>query len=79
MNNFGRVVRLALHYRFTFIGSIICALMVGLLWGANIGVVFPIINVAFENESPQKWIAAEIDKANEKIVAKRAEIVSIRS
>ena len=75
MNNFGRVVRLALHYRFTFIVSIICALMVGLLWGANIGVVFPIINVAFENESPQKWIAAEIDKANEKIVAKRAEIV----
>ena len=74
MNNFGRVVRLALHYRFTFIASIICALMVGLLWGANIGVVFPILKVAFENESPQQWIESEIADAEKTLVDKRTEI-----
>ena len=73
MKDFVRVLRLALHYRFTFLASIVCALMVGLLWGANIGVVFPIIEVAFENESPQKWIESEIASADEKIVARRAE------
>ena len=79
MNNFGRVVRLALHYRFTFIASIICAIMVGLLWGANIGVVFPILKVAFENESPQQWIEVEIANAEKTIVDKRAEIAELES
>ncbi|MEA1950100.1 MAG: ABC transporter ATP-binding protein [Planctomycetota bacterium] len=74
MNNFGRVVRLALHYRFTFIVSIITALLVGLLWGANIGVVFPIIKVAFENESPQQWLESEIVGAHKKIADKRSQI-----
>lgn len=74
MKNFGRVVRLALRYRFTFIASIICALMVGLLWGANIGVVFPILKVAFENESPQQWIETEIANAEKSIVAKQTQI-----
>ncbi|MBN2296335.1 MAG: ABC transporter ATP-binding protein [Pirellulales bacterium] len=74
MSNFGRVVRLALHYRFTFIASMITALMVGLLWGANISVVFPIIKVAFENESPQQWIESEIAAAEKKIAEKQSQI-----
>ena len=77
MSSFVRVVRLALHYRFTFIASLLSAVMVGLLWGANIGVVFPIIKVAFENESPQKWIETEIANAHKKIADDRAEISEI--
>ena len=79
MKNLGRVIRLALHYRFTFLASIVSALMVGILWGGNIGVVFPIIEVAFKNESPQKWIASEIAAANAKITEKQAEIADLKT
>ena len=43
MKNFGRALRLALHYRWTFAGSVACALMIAVLWGGNIGTVYPIV------------------------------------
>jgi len=61
MKNFGRVLRLALRYRLTFAASLICALMVGILWGANIGTVFPFLKVAFKGQSLQQWLSSEID------------------
>jgi len=61
MKNFGRALRLALRYRLTFAASIICALAVGVLWGANIGTVFPFLKVAFKGQSLQQWLDLEID------------------
>ena len=43
MKNFLRVLRLSLRYRFTFVASIVCALGVGVLWGGNIGAVYPFV------------------------------------
>ena len=63
MNNFSRVVRLALHYRFTVAGSLLSALVVAILWGGNIGAVYPFMKVAFEGKSLQQWIDAEIVKS----------------
>jgi ATP-binding cassette subfamily B protein/subfamily B ATP-binding cassette protein MsbA len=63
MKNFGRVLRLCLQYRFTVAASMICALLVGLLWGANIGTVYPFVQVAFEDRSLQQWIDNEIRAA----------------
>lgn len=63
MRNFGRVVRLSLRYRFTVILSIIAALGVAVLWGANIGTVYPFVEIAFQGDSLQKWVEVKIDKA----------------
>ena len=63
MKNFGRVLRLALRYRLTFVASIVCALAVGVLWGGNIGTVYPVVKVAFENESLHRWVDQEIADA----------------
>ena len=60
MNNFARVVRLALRYRFTF--AVCRALAVAVLWGGNIGAVYPFMKVAFEGKSLQQWVDGEIDK-----------------
>jgi len=68
MKNFGRVVRLALRYRLTFIVSIISALLVAVLWGGNISAVYPVIKVAFQGESLQDWVVGEIDKSQQAIV-----------
>ncbi len=63
MKNFGRVVRLALRYRFTLAVSLLCALGVGLLWGANIGTIYPFVEIAFQGDSLQQWVDSEIDKS----------------
>ncbi len=62
MNNFSRTLRLALRYRLTFAASICCALSVALLWGVNIGGVYPIVEVIFHGQSMQQWATSEIDK-----------------
>ena len=60
MKNFGRALRLALHYRWTFAGSVVCALMIAVLWGGNIGTVYPIVEVAFQGQSLHQWVDVRI-------------------
>ncbi len=62
MKSFGRVVRLALQYRFSFIAAVGCALMVGLFWGANISAVYPLVELVFQEEpqSLNDWVDAQI-------------------
>jgi ATP-binding cassette, subfamily B, bacterial MsbA len=67
MNNFSRVVRLALQYRFSFLASVVCALGVGLFWGANIGALYPCAQVTFQENSLQGAIDAKIDDSTKRI------------
>lgn len=72
MKNFGRVVRLALRYRITFLVSIVSALLVAILWGGNISAVYPVIKVAFQGESLQDWVVAEIGKSQQAVADQTA-------
>lgn len=67
MNNFGRSLRLALEHRLVFAGSVFCAIAVAVLWGGNIGAVYPFVEVVFRGQSLQKKVAEEVDKAELKI------------
>ncbi len=58
--NFGRVVRMAIRYKFTFAATIVSALMVAILWGVNIGAVYPVVEVVFKNKSMQQWVDEKI-------------------
>lgn len=56
MKNFLRVLRIALRHRWTFLGALACALGVGFFWGANIGAVYPLAELALGQQSlRQKW------------------------
>ncbi|MBN2023995.1 MAG: ABC transporter ATP-binding protein [Pirellulales bacterium] len=79
MNNFGRVVRLSLRYRWTFVASIVCAVLAAALWGGNIGTVYPVLKVAFENESLQNWAEKEIAGSREKIRECEDEIAQLEA
>ncbi len=72
--NFNKVLRMAMRYRWTFMGSIFCALAVAVLWGGNIGGVYPIMQVLLKGESVQHWVAKEIAACEKKIADKSAEI-----
>lgn len=60
MGNFGRVLRLALRNRFTFLASVLCALGASVLWGGNIGSIYPFVEVAFKGQSFQHWVDTQI-------------------
>jgi ATP-binding cassette subfamily B protein/subfamily B ATP-binding cassette protein MsbA len=51
MGNFARSVRLALGYRWTMAASTVCALIVATLWGGNISVLLPLVEVVANNQS----------------------------
>ncbi len=74
MHNFARAVRMALRYRYSLIGAFLCSLTVALLWGGNIGTVYPFIEVVLRGDSPQKWCAEKIITADKKSAEIRAAI-----
>ncbi|HUT10015.1 MAG TPA: ABC transporter ATP-binding protein [Thermoguttaceae bacterium] len=78
MKNFSRVLRLAFQYRVTLVLSLLCALGVAVLWGGNIGSVYPFVEVAFQGESLQQWVDGEIEKGQRTIAQKSDEAERIR-
>jgi len=66
MKNFIRAIKMALRYRLTFAASLACALTVALLWVANIGALFPFVEVLVKGESPHEWVDSEIASAEKK-------------
>lgn len=74
MRNFSRILRLALRYRLTLLVSILCALGVAVLWGTNIGAVYPFVKVAFQRKSLHDWIDEEVQRGRQTAEEKTAQI-----
>lgn len=77
--NFGRVVRMAIRYKFTFAASIFSALVVAVLWGANIGAVYPIVEVVLQDKTMQQWADAKIADCRKSITAKSAKLETLQA
>ena len=74
MQRFFRLLRPALRQRWTLAGILFSSLMVALLWGLNIGALFPVLRVALNDQPLQSWIAEEIHDAQADIVANQTEL-----
>jgi subfamily B ATP-binding cassette protein MsbA len=79
MSNFRRVLRMACRYRFTLAGATFSALGVAVLWGGNIGAVFPFVKVVLEGKSIQGWVGDEIDRSGGTINELNGQIASIQA
>ncbi|MDR3636579.1 MAG: ABC transporter ATP-binding protein [Isosphaeraceae bacterium] len=60
MKNFTRLVRFAWPYRVRFAVSMGCALLVALLYGADLAAVYPLLKILFYDDNCQKWVAQQI-------------------
>ena len=67
MKNFRRVLLMACRYRWTLVGAVLSALGVAVLWGGNIGAVYPFVKIVLEGKSIQNWVAEEIDRSGEAV------------
>src|SRR4051812_30658549 len=78
MKNFARLVRYAWPYRVRFGLSLLCAGLVALLWGANIGAVYPLLRILFyESQNAQTWVAEKVDSIETQIQTLGARIEEV--
>ncbi|MEX2188335.1 MAG: ABC transporter ATP-binding protein [Pirellulales bacterium] len=77
MGNFVRTLRLALRYRWTVAGSLCCALIVAVLWGGNIGTLYPVVEVVFKGKRLDVWVADEIKAAEDDVDKANGEIARL--
>jgi ATP-binding cassette subfamily B protein/subfamily B ATP-binding cassette protein MsbA len=67
MNNFGRALKLALRYRATVAAATGCAFLVAVLWGGNIGALYPVVEVCFQGESVSQHLRVQIKHSEDAI------------
>ena len=72
MKNLGRALRMALKYRVSIIGSIICSCFVALFWGANLGAVYPFIEIVLHNKSLHEWTDENLSEIQDEIAKREA-------
>lgn len=65
MKNFNRAIRSALRYRWSLLGALVCSLLVGALWGGNIGAVYPFVEIVSQNQSLGEWVDRQIANTHE--------------
>jgi ATP-binding cassette subfamily B protein/subfamily B ATP-binding cassette protein MsbA len=72
MNDFGRVVKLALRRRFAIAGILCSSLLIALLWGANISVLFPLVEIVFRGKGLTGYVEERLVESR----LRRAELVA---
>jgi ATP-binding cassette subfamily B protein/subfamily B ATP-binding cassette protein MsbA len=51
----------------TFALTVTCSLVVALFWGANLGLVKPIVDITFSGKSPHTWANDQVTEAAERV------------
>jgi ATP-binding cassette, subfamily B, bacterial MsbA len=57
---FGRVLLIATRRRWSIVGIILSSIFVAILWGANIGTLYPLVEVVFKGDSLPAYVDKEI-------------------
>ncbi|MDR3109555.1 MAG: ABC transporter ATP-binding protein/permease [Planctomycetaceae bacterium] len=63
MDNFYRAVRQTFRFKGAIVITVVCAFLIGILWGGSIGtVVYAIVEISFENGTFTTWIDKQIEQ-----------------
>jgi subfamily B ATP-binding cassette protein MsbA len=77
MKNLFRAVRLALRRKWTLAAAAFCSLMIALCWGANIGAIYPFIQIVFRGDSLHDWVDGKIAAAMKETRELDAELAAL--
>jgi len=83
MKSFLHVLRIAARRRFALLGVLLTSLVIAGLWGANISVLYPMVEIVFNpddqgNDFPG-YVATEIEKARQAVAEIEAELADIEA
>jgi ATP-binding cassette subfamily B protein/subfamily B ATP-binding cassette protein MsbA len=71
MRNFFRAVKIGLQYRATCVGIVACSLLVAVFWSANIGTIYPLVEVVFQGKSGPEYLTESIQELDVQIAEKQ--------
>ncbi len=66
MNNFIRTLRDAIPYWRSILIATACSFVVAVLWGANIGAFYPILEITIGGQSVEQWVDQQVSQLEEK-------------
>jgi subfamily B ATP-binding cassette protein MsbA len=78
MKDFSRVLRIAARQRLAICGSICTSLIIAMLWGMNIGALYPVVEVVFKGDGLPDYFDTKIASASEKLVKEDVAIDLLR-
>ncbi|MEC7409021.1 MAG: ABC transporter ATP-binding protein [Planctomycetota bacterium] len=78
MNDFGRVLRIAARNRWSLLGVLTSSFIIALLWGANIGTLYPMVEVVFQGESIPEYAERRILETDEMVGELEGELLTIK-
>ena len=79
MTEFRRVLRLAVRRYWSLSGILATSFVIALLWGANISVLYPIVEVVFQGESLPEYSDRRISELHADVVKLDANIMALSS
>lgn len=68
MKNLQRALGKAFRYKWSILGSVFCSILVAACWGANLGAVYPFMEVVLKNHTLSEWADEQITTAENRIV-----------
>lgn len=72
MKSFRRVLRISLRRKMSLVGILLSSLVIAALWGANIGTLYPMVEVVFKGDDLPSYVkerlASSKEEANEQTV-----------
>ncbi len=74
MRNFCRVLKVAFRNQFTLVGIGTCSCLIALLWGANIGMIYPVVEIISHGESTHQLMDKQISEAQNLVTDLREEL-----
>ena len=69
---------MAFKYRWSILGSIICSAFVAVFWGANLGTVYPFVEIVLHNKSLHDWTDENIAEIENEITVRETKISDLR-
>ena len=78
MKDFGRVLRIAARKRWSLVGILLSSLLIALLWGANIGTLYPLVEVVFKGDSIPQYAATKISESDAELAKVDQELIDLR-
>ncbi|XZE19803.1 ABC transporter ATP-binding protein [Pirellulaceae bacterium SH449] len=67
MKNFCRALRESLNFLPTIVAATLCSIGIAVLWGSNIGALYPVIEMTLHGESIQRWLEKSVEHHDEQV------------
>ncbi len=79
MKDFLRVMRMACRQRMAIVGVVVSSLIIAGFWGANIGAIYPLVEVVFKGESLHGYVNSRIILSEQRIADHQVRIAALQA